>query len=86
MQEEAIKRAIAIAYRARGFAEKLHREGFIRRGDSVRETRERILSLETENYQEFVITSILERAEVLQRMLDKAHYDSGERKYYPTRG
>ena len=81
MQEEAIKRAIATAYRARGFAEKLHQEGFIRRGDIVRETRERVLSLETENYQEFVLASILETAEVLQRMLDKANYDSGERKY-----
>lgn len=85
MQEEAIKRAIAIAYRARGFAEKLHGEGYIRRGDIVRETRERILSLETENYQEFVLASILETTEVLQRMLDKANYDSGERKYYPIR-
>jgi hypothetical protein len=77
---EALKRAIDIAYRARGFDEKLHQEGFLRRGDSVRETRERILSLETETYQEFVIASMLETAEVLKRMLDKANFDSGERK------
>ena len=80
MQEEAIKRAIAIAYRAKGFAEKLHEEGFIRRGDIVREVRERILSLETETCPDFVIASILETAEVLRRMPDKANYDSGERK------
>jgi hypothetical protein len=36
MREEKIKRAIDIAYRARGFDEKLHQEGFIRRGHSVR--------------------------------------------------
>ncbi len=85
MQEEKIKRAIDIAYRAKGFDEQLHQEGFIRRGDVVLDTRERILSLETENYPEFVIASILETAEVLQRMLDKANFDSGERKYYPVK-
>ena len=81
MREEEIKRAIAIAYRAKGFAEKLHQEGFSRRGDSVRETRERILSLEKEAYPESVITLILESGEILKRMLDKAHFDSGERKH-----
>jgi hypothetical protein len=60
---------------------KLHQEGFIRRGDIVRDTREQILRLETENYPESVITAILETAEVLKRMLDKANFDSGERKY-----
>ena len=80
MQEE-MKRAVDIAYRAKGFAEKLHQEGFIRRGDIVKDTIEHILSLETETYLEFVIASILETAEVLKRMLDKANYDSGERKY-----
>jgi len=39
-----------------------------------------ILSLETENYPEFVVASILETAEVLKRMLDKANFDSGRRK------
>lgn len=80
MQGDAMKWAIAIAYRAKGFDVMLHQEGFIRRGDIVREVRARVLSLETENYQEFVLASILETAEVLQRMLDKANYDSGERK------
>ncbi len=37
--------------------------------------------LETENYPESVITAILGTAEVLKRMLDKANFDSGERKY-----
>lgn len=60
---------------------KLHQEGFIRRGDVVRDTREQILRLETENYPESVITAILETVEVLKRMLDKASFDSGERKY-----
>ncbi len=68
MQEEAIKWAIDTAYRARGFAEKLQREGYIRRGDIVREVRERILSLETEQYPAFVITAILETAEVLYQI------------------
>jgi len=77
---EALKQAIDRAYRAKGFAEKLHQEGFIRRGHSVRDTRERILSLETEHYPAFVRASMLETAEVLQRMLDKASFDSGERK------
>ena len=81
MREEEMKRAIDIAYRAKGFSEKLHQEGFIRRGDIVRDARERILRLETENYPESVITAVLETAEVLQRMLDKANFDSGERKY-----
>ena len=80
MLEDAMKRAIAIAYRVNGFAEMLHQEGFIRRGDSVRETREQILRLETEHYPAFVIASMLETAEVLKRMLDKANFDSGERK------
>jgi hypothetical protein len=84
-REEAVKQAIAIAYRANGFAEKLHREGNTRRGDIVRETRERILSLETEQYPACVLVSILETAEVLKRMLDKANFDSRERKYMPPR-
>jgi hypothetical protein len=84
MQEE-MKRAVDIAYRAKGFDEQLHREGFIRRGDIVQDTIARILSLETENYPEFVIASIVEAAEALKRMLDKQHFDSGERKYYPVK-
>jgi hypothetical protein len=79
--QEAMKRAVDIAHRAKGFAEKLHQEGFIRRGDIVLDARERILRLETENYPESVITATLETAEVLKRMLDKANFDSGERKY-----
>ncbi len=86
MREEEIKRAVDIAFRAKGFDEELHQEGFIKRGDVVRETRERILSLETETYPEFVITSVLETTEVLKRMLDKTNFDSGERKYYPVKG
>ncbi len=78
-----MKRAVDIAYRAKGFAEKLHQEGFIRRGDIVKDTIEHILSLETETYPEFVIDSILETAEVLKRMLDKNTHDSRKRKYYP---
>ena len=79
--QKAMKRAVDIAYRAKGFSEKLHQEGFIRRGDVVRDTREQNLRLETENYPESVITATLETAEVLKRMLDKANFDSGERKY-----
>ncbi len=46
-----------------------------------KDTIAQILSLETETYQEFAIASIVETAEVLKRMLDKANFDSGERKY-----
>jgi hypothetical protein len=45
----------------------------------------RVVSLETETYPEFVIDSILETAEVLKRMLDKANLDSGKRRYYPLK-
>jgi len=79
-QEEKIARAVDIAHWAMGFDEQLREQGFIRRGDVVKDTRERILSLETESYPEFVVASILETAEVLKRMLDKANFDSGRRK------
>ena len=79
-QEEKIARAVDVAHWAMGFDEQLREQGFIRRGDVVKDTRERILSLETESYPEFVVASILETAEVLKRMLDKANFDSGRRK------
>lgn len=79
MREE-MKRAIDSAFRAEGFSEQLHEQGFIRRGDVVHDVVKSILSLETETYPEFVINSMLETAEVLKRMLDKAHFDSGKRK------
>jgi hypothetical protein len=82
MREE-IKRAVDIACRAEGFSEQLHEQGFIRRGDVVHSVVKSILSLETEQYPAFVIHSILETAEVLKRMLDKANFDSGKRRYYP---
>ena len=82
---EDIKIAVDIAFRAEGFDEQSREQGFIRRGEIIRDTRERILSLETQNYPEFVIASILETAEVLKRMLDKHAYDSGKRKYYPVK-
>ena len=84
MREE-IKRAIDIAFRAEGFSQQLHEQGFIRRGDVVHSVVASILSLETESYPEFVVASILETAEVLKRMLDKAHFDSGKRKFYPVK-
>lgn len=85
MQEE-IKRAVDSAFRAEGFSEQLHEQGFIRRGDVVHSVVQSILSIETEQYPAFVIDSILETAEVLKRMLDKAHFDSGRRKFYPLKG
>ncbi len=85
MREE-IKRAVDLACRAEGFSEQLHEQGFIRRGDVVHSVVQSILSLETEQYPAFVIDSLLETAEVLKRMLDKAHFDSGKRKYYPVKG
>ncbi len=85
MREE-IKRAVDSAFRAEGFSEQLHEQGFIRRGDVVHSVVKSILSLETDQYPAFVIDSILETAEVLKRMLDKAHFDSGRRKFYPLKG
>jgi hypothetical protein len=85
MQEE-IKQAVDSAFRAEGFSEQLHEQGFIRRGDVVHSVVQSILSLETDQYPAFVIDSILETAEVLKRMLDKAHFDSGRRKFYPLKG
>ena len=84
MREE-IERAVDIAFRAEGFDEQSHEQGFIHRGEIIRDTRERILSLETQDYPEFVVASILETAEVLKRMLDKHAYDSGKRKFYPVK-
>jgi hypothetical protein len=84
MREE-IKRAVDIAFRAEGFDEQSREQGFIRQGEIIRDTRERILSLETQDYPEFVVASILETAEVLKRMLDKHAYDSGKRKFYPVK-
>ena len=85
MREE-IKRAVGSAFRAEGFSEQLHEQGFIRRGDVVHSVVQSILSLETEQYPAFVIDSLLETTEVLKRMLDKAHFDSGRRKFYPVKG
>ena len=84
MREE-IKIAIDIAFRAEGFDQQLHEQGFIRRGNVVHSVVQSILSLETQDYPEFVVSSILETAEVLKRMLDKAHFDSGKRKFYPIK-
>jgi hypothetical protein len=79
MREE-IKQAIDIAFRAERFDQQLYEQGFIRRGDVVHSVVQSILSLETEQHPAFVIDSLLETAEVLKRMLDKAHFDSGKRK------
>jgi hypothetical protein len=84
MREE-IKQAIDIAFRAEGFDQQLHEQGFIRRGDVVHSVVQSILSLETEQYPACVIDSMLETAEVLKRMLDKANFDSGKRKFYPIK-
>src|SRR5260370_971370 len=60
-------------------------QGFIRRSEIMQDTIKSISSLETQDYPEFVISSILETTEVLKRMLDKHSYDSGKRKYYPVK-
>src|SRR6266436_919286 len=75
---EPVKRAVDIAYRAWGLDQQLHQEGFIMRGDVVRDTIERILSLESEPYQGFVIGSFVETADMLKRVLDKQGYDSSK--------
>lgn len=82
---EPVKQAVDSAYRAMGLDQKLHQEGFIMRGDVVRDTIERILSLESEPYQEFVRESIVETSELLNHLLDTQGYDSGKRKYYPLK-
>ncbi len=84
MREE-IKQAIDSAFRAEGFSEQSREQGFIRRSEIIQDTIKSILSLETQDYPEFVISSILETAEVLKRMLDKHSYDSSKRKFYPVK-
>jgi hypothetical protein len=80
---EPVKQAVDIAYRAWGLDQQFHQQGFIGRGDIVRDTIERILTLESEPYQDFVIESIVETSEVLEHLLNKWGYDSGRRKYHP---
>lgn len=80
---EPVKRAVDIAYRAWGLDQQFHQQGLIGRGDIVRDTIERILTLESEPYQDFVIESIVETSEVLEHLLNKWGYDSGKRKYHP---
>src|SRR5260370_26616989 len=82
---EPVKRAVDIAYRAWGLDHQFHQQGLIGRGDIVRDTIERILTLESEPYQDFVIASIVETSEVLEHVLNKREYDSGKRKYYPLK-
>ncbi len=82
---EEMKRAVDSAFRAEGFSEQSREQGFIRRSEIIQDTIKSISSLETQDYPEFVISSILETAEVLKRMLDKHSYDSGKRKYYPVK-
>ncbi len=82
---EPVKRAVDIAYRAWGLDQQFHQQGLIGRGDIVRDTIERILTLESEPYQGFVIDSIVETSELLEHLLNKWGYDSGERKYYPIK-
>ena len=79
---EAVKQAVDIAYRAMGLEHRLHEQGLRGLGDVIRDTIMRILSLESEPYQEFVITSIVETADILNNLLDKHGYDSGKRKYF----
>ena len=78
---EAVKRAVDIAYRAMGLEHRFHEQGLIGQGDVIRETIVRILSLESEPYQRFVIDSIVETAGVLEYWLTTWGYDSGKRKY-----
>ena len=80
---EPVKKAVDIAYRAWGLDQQFHQQGLIGRGDVVHDTIERILSLESEPYQKFVIDSIVETSEVLEHLLNKWGYDSGKRKYHP---
>ena len=78
---EEVKRAVDIAYRAMGLEHRFHEQGLIGQGDVVCDTIVRILSLESEPYQRFVIDSIVETAGVLEHWLTTWGYDSGKRKY-----
>ena len=82
---EPVKQAVDIAYRAWGLDHQFHEQGLIGRGDIVRDTIERILTLESEPYQGFVIDSIVETSGVLEHLLNKWGYDSGKRKYHPLK-
>ena len=77
---EPVKRAVAIAYRAWGLDQQFYQQGLIGQGDSVRDTIERILTLESEPYQGFVIDSIVETSELFEYLLNTWDYDSGKRK------
>jgi len=67
---ELVRRAVAIAYRAWGLDQQFHQQGLIGQGDSVRDTIERILTLESEPYQGFVIDSIVETSELFEHLLN----------------
>ena len=82
---EPVKRAVAIAYRAWGLDQQFYQQGLMGRGDHVRDTIERILTLESEPYQGFVIDSIVETSELFEHLLNMWDYDSGKRKYYPLK-
>ena len=82
---EPVKRAVDIAYRAWGLDQQFHQQGLMGQGDIVRDTIERILTLESEPYQSFVIDSIVETSELFEHLLNKWDYDSGKRKYYPLK-
>ena len=77
---EPVKRAVANAYRAWGLDQQFYQQGLIGQGDSVRDTIERILTLESEPYQGFVIDSIVETSELFEYLLNTWDYDSGKRK------
>ena len=77
---EPVRRAVDSAYRAWGLDQQFHQQGLMRQGDSVRDTIERILTLESEPYQGFVIDSIVETSELFEYLLNTWDYDSGKRK------
>ncbi len=75
-----VQQVIAIAHRARGFAQHLHAQGLIGRGNEVRAAVESLLSLETTTYPDFVLAARMEVADALNTLLDQHQYDAGRSK------
>src|SRR5260370_2852508 len=74
---EPVRRAVDSAYRAWGLDQQFHQQGLMGQGASVRDTIERILTLEPEPYQTFVIDSIVETSDIFDHLLNNCAQASG---------
>src|SRR5260370_27469291 len=70
---EPVKRAVDIAYRAWGLDQQFYQQGLMGRGDHVRDTIERILTLDSEPYHGFLIDPIVETPHAFNHLLNTCH-------------